>query len=455
MTSPSDFSPALRAALARMAEVSDRTPPAVFVGREDEIALLDAAVQGVRRGDVGHTVVVQGLPGAGKTALLHEYGARLLASDGSGGLVVPVPLGPEDLDMAPLAMVKTIDQSFLDHDAQGTWRRRINQALAKGMVVGDMVVAAMTKKTIGDFTPTSAAPESFGLALNEYAAFRFGRFGAKATTFLLLLDEAQNVPDTNRARAHLSALHRGVGGGVKVALACFGLSNTTERLRGLGLSRLASDHVRTLGALSNDEAEDTVRQTLALALADFTFDQGAFDERERSRWIGAATNAILKDSGNFPHHLANGCKALGRIVLAEGISREPPVAKLHEMCGKRRREYYDARLAPWRNHMTALAHGFGEAAGGWSSVADIVTAIMAADEYGMPVQRQTAIDALEGLREASLIEVSKGACRPVVPSMGSYFHELRADDDRDNAVATAVRAALSQSSGRVGQGAAR
>ena len=441
MTSPSEFSPALRAALARMAEVSDRTPPAVFVGREDEIALLDAAVQGVRRGDVGHTVVVQGLPGAGKTALLHEYGARILASPASDGLVVPVPLGPEDLDMPPLAMVKTIDQSFLDHDAQGTWRRRINQALAKGRVVGDMIVASMTKKTIGDFTPTADAPESFGLALNEYAAFRFG---AKATTFLLLLDEAQNVPDTNRARAYLSAIHRGIGGGANVALACFGLSNTTERLRGLGLSRLASDHVRTLDVLSNDEAEDTVRQTLALALADFTFDHGAFDERERSRWIGTATDAIVKDSANFPHHLANGCKALGRIVLAEGISREPPVGKLREMCGRRRREYYDARLAPWRNHMTALAYGFGEADAGWCSVSDIVKAIMAADEYGMPVQRQTAIDALEGLRDASLIEVSKGACRPVVPSMGSYFRELRCDDDEDNAVATALRAALSE-----------
>ena len=425
-----------------MADVSDRTPPAVFVGREDEIALLDAAVRGVRRGDVGHTVVVQGLPGAGKTALLHEYGSRTLASDASDGLVVPVPLGPEDLDMPPLAMVKTIDQSFLDHDAQGrTWRRRVNQVLAKSMVVGDMVVASMTKKTIGDFTPTSDAPESFGLALNEYAAFRFG---AKSTTFLLLLDEAQNVPDTNRARAHLSAIHRGIGGGVKVALACFGLSNTTERLRGLGLSRLASDHVRTLGALSNDEAKDTVRQTLELALADFTFDHGSFDERERSQWIGTATNAILKDSANFPHHLANGCKELGRIVLAEGISREPPVGRLHEMCGKRRREYYDARLAPWRNHISALAHGFGEAAAGWSSVADIVKAIMAADEYGMPVQRQTAIAALEGLREANLIEVSKGACRPVVPSMGTYFRELRSDDDQENAVAMALRAALSQ-----------
>ena len=438
--------------MARMADVSDRTRPAVFVGREDEIALLDAAVRGVRRGDVGHTVVVQGLPGAGKTALLHEYGSRVLASDASSGLVVPVPLGPEDLDMPPLAMVKTIDQSFLDHDAQGTWRRRINQVLAKGMVVGDMVVAAMTKKTIGDFKPTADAPESFGLALNEYAAFRFG---AKSTTFLLLLDEAQSVPDTNRARAYLSALHRGMGGGVKVVLACFGLSNTTERLRGLGLSRLASDHVRTLDVLSNDEAKETVRKTLELALADFTFDHGSFDERERSLWIETATNAILKDSGNFPHHLANGCKELGRILLAEGISREPPVGRLREMCSKRRREYYDARLAPWRNHITALAYGFGEAAAGWSSVADVVNAVMAADEYGMPVQRQTAIAALEGLRAASLIEVSKGACRPVVPSMGAYFRELRADGGQDNAVAMALRAALAQGSRQVGHGAAR
>ena len=438
--------------MARMADVSDRTPPAVFVGREDEIALLDAAVRGVRRGDVGHTVVVQGLPGAGKTALLHEYGSRILASDASDGLVVPVPLGPEDLDMPPLAMVRTIDQSFLDHDAQGTWRRRINQVLAKGMVVGDMVVAAMTKKTIGDFRPTADAPESFGLALNEYAAFRFG---AKSTTFLLLLDEAQSVPDTNRARAYLSALHRGIGGGVKVVLVCFGLSNTTERLRGLGLSRLASDHVRTLDALSNDEAKETVRKTLEIALADFTFDHGSSDERERSRWIGTATNAIVKDSGNFPHHLANGCKELGRILLAEGISREPPVGRLREMCGKRRREYYDARLAPWRNHITALAYGFGEAAAGWSSVADVVNAVMAADEYGMPVQRQTAIAALEGLRDASLIEVSKGACRPIVPSMGAYFRELRADGGQDNAVAMALRAALAQGSRQVGHGAAR
>ena len=424
-----------------MAEMSDRTPPKVFVGRDDELGLLDMAVRGVQRGEAGHTVVIQGMPGAGKTALLHEYGSRMLTSDASSGLVVPVPLRPGDLDMPPLAMVKLIDQRLRDHGPLGTWKRRAKQAAVPSRAVGDVLVAAATKKTIGDFMPTSDAPESFDLALNEYAV---SQFGAKKTTFLLMLDEAQSVADTNRARAYLSALHLGMGG-VKVALACFGLPNTTERLRELGLSRLASGHVKTLGVLSDDEADETVRKTLELAFTDFTFDQGPFDERERSRWIGTATNAILEDSANFPHHLANGCKELGRIVLAEGIACKPPVDRLRELCNERRTEYYDARLEPWNNHLTALAYGFGKAAGGWSSVSDVEEAITLADEYGRPVEQKTAIDVVNGLHNASLIEVRSGACRPAVPSMETYFRELRYDNNRN---IVALQEWLSQSNQR-------
>ena len=320
LASPSDFNPDLRESLARMAEVSDRTPPVAFVGRRDEIALLDEAVRGVQRGDVGRTVVVQGVPGAGKTALKEQYIARTL-SQGTDDLVIPVPLRPDDLQIPPLAMVELVDRCLLKHGGQGTWMQTANRAAAAGGIAVDVLVASMTKKPFRDFTPASSAPDSFDLALNEYAAFRFG---AKKATFLLLLDEAQNVLDTPRARSYLSALHMGMDG-VKVALACFGLADTTKRLSELGLSRLASGHVRTLGMLSNDESEKTVRKTLERGLAKFTFDYGPFDEDERTKWIGTATNAILEASANFPHHLANGCKALGRILLEDGVLREPPV----------------------------------------------------------------------------------------------------------------------------------
>lgn len=89
MTAP-NLPATLRDALARLAESSDRTAPPVFAGRECEFALLDASVRGVQRGEVGHTTVVQGVPGAGKTALLEEYAARLLlANSGEDEQVVP------------------------------------------------------------------------------------------------------------------------------------------------------------------------------------------------------------------------------------------------------------------------------------------------------------------------------------------------------------------------------
>lgn len=93
----------------------------MFAGREDEIELIDAAVQATREGEVGHTVVIQGPPGAGKTALLHEYGARLLANSGEGGLpVVPVSLRPADLASSPTAILTEIDRQFSEFAATGS-----------------------------------------------------------------------------------------------------------------------------------------------------------------------------------------------------------------------------------------------------------------------------------------------------------------------------------------------
>ena len=62
MTHPYDFEDNLKESLTRLAETSDRVSPTVFAGRDDEFDLLDAAVRAVRRGQVGRTVVVNGVP---------------------------------------------------------------------------------------------------------------------------------------------------------------------------------------------------------------------------------------------------------------------------------------------------------------------------------------------------------------------------------------------------------
>ena len=91
---------------------------------------------------------------------------------------------------------------------------------------------------------------------------------------MLLVDEAQNLEDTRRVRAHLGTLHNSKPGRTQALLACFGLTNTTDRLRELGLSRLASRHVRSIGALADDDARRSVTETLEIALAGYAVGQG-------------------------------------------------------------------------------------------------------------------------------------------------------------------------------------
>lgn len=440
MVTLNDLSPAVRESLVRLAETSDRATPAVFAGRSDEIDLLDSAVRGVQRREAGHTVVIQGVPGAGKTALLNEYAVRLLSAGADAERpVVPVPLQPAAIDAPPAAIVAAIDRQFRDFEESSEWKRRVNQALGGASLLGNAMFAALTRKSFKEFTPSAAAPDSFSVALDEYISFRFDR---RKSTIVLLVDEAQNLYDTKQVRDFLETVHTSTTERTQVLLACFGLGNTASHLRELGLSRLATGHKRSIDVLLDDEAKRVVRGTLEVAFADHVFAEEPHDKAQRSRWIGAAAAAILEESANFPHHLTNGCRALARIVLEQGIGDDPPVRKLRELCRTQRREYYDARLEPWQDHTTALAEVFGAGTGEWVRVADAKGALMVADDLGDSMDAQTASAIVRDLRANGYIEVHAGKCRPALPSLTSHFAEIRNTLEADNEVVQAIRGAV-------------
>lgn len=422
MTHPQNLPARVRDSLARLAESSDRASPTVFAGREGEFALLGAATRGAQRGEPGHTVVIHGVPGAGKTALLNEYAARLLeVGDQTEKPTIAVPLRPGDVDASPVAILQGIDRQFREFEASNVWRERLNRLAGGVSLLGNTLFAATTKKDFNEFRPSAKVPNSLPVALDDYLAFRFDR---RDSTIVLLVDEAQNLNDTVQVRRHLDALHGGVKAQTTVVLACFGLANTVDRLHELGLSRLATGHVRSIGALADEDAERTVAGTLDAALADFAFDGPSADAR-RKQWIGTTAATILAESGNFPHHLANGCRALAEIVLEEGIGDVPPVEGLRDRCRDHRREYYDARLRRWAHHMTALAQAFSNEQDGWTPVADVKRALMAADDFGNPVDARTATRILKELCANGYVEQRTGACRPVLPSLSSHFNAIR------------------------------
>ena len=430
--------------LTRLAESSDRASPTVFAGREDEIGLLDSAVRGVRRKESGHTVVIQGVPGAGKTALLHEYAARLLAAnDDMETPTIPVPLQPDVLGEQPVAIVQEIDRRFREFEESDEWKRMANRALDGASLVAKSLFSAFTRRDFNDFRTSARAPNSLAIALDDYMEFRFDR---RDSAVVFLVDEAQNLNDTALTRAHLGRLHNSKPGRTQALLGCFGLANTTARLRQLGLSRFASRHTRSIGALSDEDAKRTVTGTLEIALADFTF-----DEVQRTQWIGTAAGAILSENGNFPHHLANGCRALAEVVLNEGLHDVPPVERLRSLCREYKREYYVARLQPWEDHTIALAHAFtGEHAfagekEGWTPIDNVMSALMASDNAGRPVNEDAAATVIEEMRDSGFVEWNMDVCRPVLPSLALHLAEQRQALMNDSKAAQAIRAAMSDS----------
>ena len=168
-----DLPSAVRDSLTRLAKSSDRASPTVFAGREAEFALLNDAVQGAQRDESGHTVVIQGVPGAGKTALLNEYAARLLTADGDVARpVIPVPLQPGTLAAPPVAIVQEVDRRFREFEASNEWQRRVNRAVSGASLFGNALFAAFTRRDFNDFRPSARSPDSLPIALEDYVDAR-------------------------------------------------------------------------------------------------------------------------------------------------------------------------------------------------------------------------------------------------------------------------------------------
>ena len=239
------------------------------------------------------------------------------------------------------------------------------------------------------------------------------------------------------------ALHTGIRGNTQVLLACFGLSDTDDRLRELGLSRLVTDNVRTIGTLRHDDASEAVRRTVARIVNDHRFDEGPADEQIRKGWIDATTEIILSESACFPHHMTNGYRALAKVLLQEGIGNRPPSHALVADCRRRKRDYYEERLKRWATHTPALALAFGSCGNnGWVPHDVVESALMASDRHGRPVKSSAAMDVLREMEHHGYIQSDMmGGCRPTLPSLAGHFAEIASEITADNKVALAIRAA--------------
>ena len=295
--------------LCRFIEREDRSVPAHFAGRQKLIDRIDSKLRtvmaeaGTPDGDAsGLTQLVQGAPGAGKTALLREIDRRFRTAEAQrqpGDVPVPVPVMLDrDLLYSEEETVLAIAEAM---EGEPGWtvrtsdfRRTSARGAGGGLRLPLLLTAAVR---LG----SSVAPEPA-----SFAALRRRQPPATwARPVCLMVDEIQGIDAA--AKEVLNKLHNAMHG-LPVLTVLAGLGDSYDHLfRRIGLTRLSLEAVNDIGCLESEEAEAVVRGTLDAFRVD------------TAEWHADAWGARLaEESDAWPQHLHNGLRALAEGLIEVG-----------------------------------------------------------------------------------------------------------------------------------------
>ena len=243
----------------------DRTPPAgspFFAGRTEQLtSFAHALTETTEYGGVDETLVCQGAPGAGKTAIAKEC-AALAARRSNDHVVVQVTPGVFD---SARDFVRIIDEAV----SQGSVLGRIKKIAGVGLGI----------HADGNDEPTVQR------LFDDWQKAWAGK------TIAVLVDEAQNIENSTAARRIVQMIHAGPIKS-RILLACFGLSDTEQKLDQLGIPRLSDNRMHNLGSLSPEAV------ALSVGLAFDSFEVRGPDS-QRAKW----TAEIVRASHGWPQHL--------------------------------------------------------------------------------------------------------------------------------------------------------
>ena len=327
--------------MRRLVARGDRERPDVFVGRGEPIAALTANLQNIEAagGIRGATRVIQGAPGAGKTALLNELQARWESNAAAGTAQPPLVLNVQpDAFSSRIGLVAELHRSMGGGDlelATGS-ESRDSRAGMRGFGVEGTRGTTSTRAVAG--------PEITFRTLRD-------RFPKWQRPIVLLVDEAQQIrPDAERTETAdatplnlaVAELHRG-DHGLAILPIYFGLATTRAHIADLGASRLADEATHGLDALSEGESYRGAHETLAGY-------RPLGSKQELRRWAQACADA----SDGWPQHLHNNIRACCETLAdAGGDLGQGDLAAAMAKGAQMRQRYYDERSEAVGRHTAA------------------------------------------------------------------------------------------------------
>jgi len=268
-----------REALQDFVLQGEKSPPPVFVGRNDILNnILSLAELGGRKGKAppGNTRIIQGAPGAGKSSVLNELASRSDQRGASRTLVISntylqqaLPNVLRGLAFAGSAPRESWLQTVSEYGV--SWLQKIKEVKAFGFGF-----------SLSD-SPETAPPQDL-FSLEEQIPAEEWRMPV-----IVAVDEAQRFPsgkDTSHA-LFLQTVHDAATS-LPLTLVCAGLGDTQSRMHGLGFTHGLRAH--SLGCFTIGE----YTELLIRFCAHFGMNMGSCFER---------VLALVRSTDGWPRHV--------------------------------------------------------------------------------------------------------------------------------------------------------
>ena len=336
-----------------------------FRGREVEFDLFRRAVSSLQAGRVGGgTMIFQGAPGAGKSALMAECLEAVRRHSTPADPWVAVDLRPDAL-RSPVTVVRTLIQAVsqesecLRDRASGTSG---GQRLEGLMDLGRTLFRELSDRGGGAWGLSVGGRRDHETEVT--ASWVFQNAAPLLAQFHLVVgvDEAQSIPVAETTTGVMGCLHHPPEG-IPLVGAFFGLSDTQAVLSQCGLSRFADERVVNLEPLPEDEAASAIRRV---------FEAYGFTgtPADQDRWV----TRLAELSQGWPQHVNRVAVAAVRVLRDRGGPMNAPLLEEALARGRERKEaYYAGRLAAGASRAWVYK-GLAEAAaerGGRLSIDDI------------------------------------------------------------------------------------
>ena len=307
---------------------ADRYREPFFRGRVTEYEAFRRGARALDRSVVGgQTLVFQGAPGAGKSALMHECIAAVRIHSSADEPWVAVEIEPGTL-RSPSATAEAITDAVDEERSRlAASASRLRGVIEKGTQKARGTFASASRRGGGAMGVTVGGESSKEQVARE--AFRSIESVCRGTRVVVFVDEAQNTPDG--AMDVLDCMHRGRTG-VELLPIFLGLGDTAGVLSERGLSRPPAERLLELPPL----AEEDARASLGMA-----FDAYEVHGRDREQWLAR----LAELSQGWPQHLNRVATSAIRVAMSHGMNLDQaPLADAHAAGSASKTEYYQSRL---------------------------------------------------------------------------------------------------------------